>query len=240
MTVGARYSRHLALDQWNEASQRRLADSSAFIVGLGGLGCPASQYLAAAGIGRLILNDFDRVEESNLARQVLFGENDLGRHKAAAARDRLLELNRNVGVSPLTDRLSAQELVEVVAASSIVLDCTDNFPTRLAVNAACVETGTPLVSGAAVRFQGQVLSFASPGQPCFACLFSDEDEALGDCQGAGIFSTVVGAIGLAMAHDALKILGGIAVDGRLRIFDGLIDEWRHVAISANPACGTCA
>lgn len=239
MGTDARYSRHLALDQWDQAKQRRVETASALVVGLGGLGCPASQYLAAAGIGRLILNDFDRVEDSNLARQILFSEDDRGRHKAVAARERLLALNRSVGITPVTDRLSAAELVTVVSAASIVLDCTDNFATRLAINAACVETETPLVSGAAVRFQGQVISFESPGRPCLACIFSEDDEALGDCQGAGVFSTVVGTIGLMMAQDVLKMLGGVAVDTRLRIFDGITDEWQRVGVSADPDCATC-
>lgn len=180
------------------------------------------------------------MQESNLARQILFGENDIGRHKAVAAREQLVALNRTLGVTPLTERLSASELVDVVATTSIVLDCTDNFATRLAINAACVATGTPLVSGAAVRFQGQVVSFAAPGQPCFACLFTEDDEALGDCQGAGVFSTVVGTIGLTMAQDALKIMGGLTVDPRLRLFDGLVDEWRAVSVSTDPDCQTCA
>ena len=239
-----RYSRHLALPQVGAAGQRRLEQSSVLIVGLGGLGSIASLYLVNAGVGHLVINDFDRVDATNLPRQVLFHESDVGEYKTHATAEKLRAANPAPHVNVLNRRLDADELRDAASACDLVLDCTDNFQTRLLLNAACVATRKPLVSGAAIRFEGQVAVFLNrdDGEPCYRCLYSDEDENFADCAGQGVLAPVAGTIGALLATEALKLLLGLdsGLHNRLWIYDGLSGATRTVAIRKNISCPTCA
>jgi molybdopterin-synthase adenylyltransferase len=238
-----RYARHLALDGFGEPEQARLRAASALVIGAGGLGCPALLYLAAAGIGRIAVSDFDTVDETNLQRQVLFTGEDLGQPKAAAAAARLAALNPDTEVTPFDSRLFGDALVAAVKAADVVLDCCDNFGTRFAVNAACVAVGRPLVSGAAIRYEGQLAVFRAdrPGSPCYRCLWEEEAEGLENCRGNGIFGPVTGVIGSMMAVEALKIASGCApsADGRLMLYEAREATWRSLRLERDPACPVC-
>jgi adenylyltransferase/sulfurtransferase len=237
-----RYARQVALADVGEQGQARIAAGSALVVGLGGLGCPAAQFLATSGIGALVLNDFDRVDETNLPRQILYTDDDVGKLKVDAAAARLRALNPAVRVITLPERLDAATLESAVGAADVVLDGTDNFATRFAVNRACVARGKPLVSGAAVRVEGQIAVFTNgPGEPCYSCLYDDEDEWLGDCQGNGVLAPVPGVIGTLMAAEALKLLLGwtSAARGRLLLWDAKRGDWQSVALKQNPDCEVC-
>jgi len=242
MADNERYARHLALAEVGAAGQERLAQSSILIIGLGGLGCPAAQYLASSGVGRLLLNDYDRVDRSNLPRQVLFGEADVGRLKVEATADSLARLNPALAIEVLAERLDDVGLQAAVGRGDIVLDCTDNFTTRLAINRAVVAAGKPLVSGAALRFEGQIAVFENrPGEPCYRCLYSEEDELLGNCEGNGVLAPVPGVIGTLMAVDALQlaITGHSAQNGNLRIWDALTGGWQSIRLARDPDCPVC-
>jgi molybdopterin-synthase adenylyltransferase len=242
MTVGKRYARHVALREVGEAGQARFASSTALVVGLGGLGCPAAQFLATSGVGHLILLDFDRVDETNLPRQVLYGPDDVGKLKVDAAKARLQALNPDVRISCIAERLDDSMLEAQIGAADVVLDGTDNFTTRFAVNRGCVARRVPLVSGAAVRLEGQIAVFGNRGgEPCYACLYTDEDEFLGDCQGNGVLAPVPGVIGTLMAVEALKVLLGETSELRnhLLLWDAKSGAWQSVALERNPQCAVC-
>jgi len=242
MSPAPRYARHVALPEIGEAGQARIAQAQVLLIGLGGLGCPAAQCLAASGVGTLALNDFDRVDETNLPRQTLYGPEDVGELKVEVARDRLQTLNPALQLRCLPERLDARVLEAEVGAAAVVLDGTDNFATRLAVNRAAVRTGVPLVCGAAVRFEGQLAVFGNGGQgPCYRCLYDDEDEWLGNCQGNGVLAPVPGVVGLLMALETLKLLAGVgsSQDSRLLLWDAKSGDWRDVAIRVNPHCPDC-
>jgi molybdopterin/thiamine biosynthesis adenylyltransferase len=238
-----RYSRHVGLPQFGREGQHRVEASTALIVGLGGLGAPASLYLASSGIGRLIINDFDRVDETNLPRQILFRAEDVGEYKTATTSKRLDAINPAVEITELNQRLAENEFAEVMTDCDVVLDCTDNFTTRMAINAASVRTGTPLVSGAAIRFEGQIAVFRSdrPGEPCYRCLYSEEDENLETCAGQGILAPVAGTIGCMLATEAIRLLAGIDSDleGKLWVYDGLTGSVRIITIPKRPDCPAC-
>lgn len=238
-----RYARQIALPRLGADGQARLARGSALIIGLGGLGAPAAMYLGNAGVGHLVINDFDRVDASNLPRQLLFQPQDVGQYKTHAAAEKLGTYNPMLRVSVLNRRLAEDELGEAVGACDVVLDCTDNFATRLDINRACAAAGKPLVMGAAIRFEGQVGVFrhANDGRPCYQCLYSDADENLDDCAGQGIFAPVAGTIGCLMATEAMKIIAGLPseLEGRLWIYDGLAGTSRNIGIAANPNCPVC-
>jgi len=238
-----RYSRHLALPQVGESGQRRLEQASVLVVGLGGLGSVASLYLANAGVGHLVINDFDKIDVTNLPRQILFREADVGEFKTHATAERLRAANPAPHVNVLNRRLDADELRDAVRACSLVLDCTDNFPTRLALNAACVAARKPLVTGAAIRFEGQVAVFpnSDSDSPCYRCLYSDEDENFANCAGQGILAPVAGTIGALLATEALKLILGLdsGLRNRLWIYDALTGATRAVAIRKAPACPVC-
>ncbi len=241
--MSVRYARQIALADVGPEGQARLGQTKVLIVGLGGLGCPAALFLATSGIGKLVLNDFDRVDESNLPRQILYGPGDVGALKVEAARARLLALNPEVEVECVADRLEALDLEAAVASADIVLDGSDNFGTRFAVNRACVARAVPLVSGAAVRLEGQIVVFPNrAGGPCYACLYNDEDEWLGDCQGNGVLAPVPGVIGTLMAEEALKLALGwtSALHNRLLLWDAKRGEWQSVALRRDPNCPVCS
>jgi len=238
-----RYSRHILVPQVDEAGQERLIASRVLVVGLGGLGSPAAMYLAAAGVGTLILCDDDRVELTNLQRQLLHTEADLGRPKVESARDTLLALNADVHIETVYGRLSGPALDEAVAGADAVVDASDNFATRFALNEACVRGATPLVSGAAIRLQGQVSTFPldRPDSPCYHCLFEDDRSAADTCSEQGILAPVVGIIGSMQAAEAIKALIGLpTLAGRLLTLDALTMEWHSAAFGRDEACPVCA
>ncbi len=239
-----RYSRQILLPQVGIEGQKRLQAARALIIGLGGLGSPVAMYLAAAGVGTLAIADHDRVDLSNLQRQIVHRNADIGRPKADSARDALQALNPGTTVISLDARLDGAYLDEQVALADVVLDCSDNFATRFAVNAACVRTGTPLVSGAAIRLEGQVAVFRPdrPDSPCYRCLYKDEDELAETCTQTGVLAPLVGVIGSLQALEALKVLLdlGTTLTGRLLLFDAEHLEWRTLILRKDPACPVCA
>ena len=242
MTDFSRYSRQVVLREVGVNGQQLLRDSSALVIGLGGLGSAASLYLAGAGVGRLLVADRDRVEPANLQRQVLYRADDIGRPKTGAARERLIALNADVQVTAYEGRLEPARLTEMVAAADVVLDCTDNFPTRFAINAECVRARKPLVSGAAIRFEGQLAVFDArrADGACYACLFPCAGEAAEACEEAGILGPVVGTIGSLQALAALKLLlGREAGVNRLQLWNALDMTWRTVTVARDPACKVC-
>lgn len=240
-----RYSRHLLLNEIGIAGQERLAGGHALIVGAGGLGSPVALYLAAAGVGHITLADHDAVDLTNLQRQIAHDMASLGENKAESAARRMAAMNPDIAVSALPDRLAGDELARRVAAADLVLDCSDNFATRHAVNRACVAHRRPLVSGAAVRFDGQVSAFdlRQGDAPCYACLFPENArDAEMRCAEFGVFAPLVGVVGALQAAEALKLLMGIgtSLSGRLLLYDALAADWRSIRLKKDPACPVCS
>ncbi len=240
-----RYSRHILLDALGPDAQARFGAAHALIIGMGGLGTPAAQFLAAAGVGTLTLCDADHVDLTNLQRQMLYATADIGQLKVDAAAARLRAVNPEIRIVRHAARVDAQTLPALVAAADVVLDCTDNFATRHAINTACVRAQTPLVSGAAIRFDGQVAVFdpRDPGSPCYHCLFgAGEDLEETRCATMGVFAPVVGVVGATQAAEALKILAGVGrtLAGRLLILDALAMQWRELSVPRDPSCPVCA
>lgn len=238
-----RYSRQILLPQIDVAGQEKLLDAQVLIIGAGGLGSPAAMYLAAAGVGRIALSDHDAVDLSNLQRQILHGTPDIGRPKAESAQDALRRLNPDVAVLPIPRKLEGEDLLAQAARAGVVLDCSDNFATRFAVNRACVETATPLVSGAVIRFEGQVAVF-TPGRedsPCYNCLYPDQGEEDASCVRNGVIAPLPGIVGAMQALETLKLLLGLgrSLAGRLLLLDALAMEWQTLRLPRNPACPTC-
>ncbi len=239
-----RFSRHILLDEIGIPGQARLLAARALIVGAGGLGSPAALYLAAAGLGRIALADADAVDLTNLQRQIAHDLASVGENKAASAARRMRAMNPECAIEPLAERLEGERLGELVAGADVVLDCSDNFATRHAVNRACVAHGRPLVSGAAVRFDGQVSVFdlRAPGAPCYACLFPEQaGEAQMRCAEFGVFAPLVGVVGAMQAAEALKLLMGVgsSLSGRLLLYNALHAEWREIRLRRDPACSVC-
>jgi molybdopterin/thiamine biosynthesis adenylyltransferase len=243
-TDDIRYSRQITLPAIGATGQQRLGDTSVLIVGMGGLGTPASMYLANSGVGQLLINDFDTVDTSNLPRQVLYRDADTGKPKATAAAECLKLINPNVTTIAMGSRLGRDGLTELTAAVDVVLDCTDNFTSRWLINEVCAAMKTPLVSGAAIRWEGQLAVFRhdQAGGPCYRCLYSEADENLNDCAGQGIVAPVAGTVDTMMATEAIKLLLGIesASAGNLWIYDGLAGTSKTIAIPAQPDCPVCS
>jgi adenylyltransferase/sulfurtransferase len=238
-----RYSRQILLPDLGIEGQERLRASSALVVGLGGLGSPVAMYLAAAGIGRLVLADFDAVDLSNLQRQILHTTAQIGRPKAESARVALAALNPAVELVTVKRSLTEETLPAIVADVDLVLDCCDNFATRFAVNAACCAAGVPLVSGAAIRLEGQVTAFSGrPGGPCYQCLYPRDGGIDETCSANGILAPVVGIIGSIQATEAIKILTGLGepLFGRLLLLDATLMQWRSVRLPSDPSCPICS
>ena len=239
-----RYSRHILLNELGVEGQEKLLQARVLIVGAGGLGSPAAIYLAAAGVGRIVLADHDQVDLTNLQRQILHDTQSVGQMKAASGRARLAAVNPEVEVVAVEQRAEGKLLTELVAGVDLVLDCTDNFATRHAINRACVAQYKPLVSGAAMRFDGQVAAFdlRRADSPCYHCLFAEdgasEDQA---CAVMGVFAPLTGIVGSIQAAEALKLLTGIGDNlcGRLLLIDMLGAEWRSVRFSRDPECPVC-
>jgi len=239
-----RYSRHILLSELGVDAQQRFGESHALIVGIGGLGNPVAQFLAAAGVGTLTLIDADRVDLTNLQRQILFDTGAVGRPKVEAAAARIAAVNPEVRVVQLSDRVGLAALAPLAATADVVVDCTDNFATRHAINRACVAAKKPLVSGAAIRFDGQIAVFDArdPANPCYHCLFGEGDEFEETrCATMGVFAPLVGIVGATQAAEALKLLApaGRSLAGRLLLIDALTMEWRELTVVKDPACPVC-
>ncbi len=237
-----RAARQIALKQIGTAGQERIDNSTVLIIGLGGIGCATASYLACAGVGQLLLCDFDSVDATNLGRQTLYGPSDIGDFKAVRAASRLAAMNPDVRLTEIPERLSDAAMAEAIDQADVVLDCCDNFSTRFQVNAAAVDRETQLVSGAAIRFEGQVSVFGPDygTSPCYRCLYREADETLEDCSGNGVLGPVPGVVGCMMAVEALKFLSGIETrPGRLHLYDALASEWRTVTVRKSRNCPTC-
>ena len=239
-----RYSRQIMLPQVDIDGQERLLAARALIIGAGGLGSPAAMYLAAAGVGHIAIADPDSVELSNLQRQLLHHDRDIGRNKVDSAEDTLKLINPDVQVSTIATALQDEALGEEARQADVVLDCSDNFATRFAVNRACVKHRTPLVSGAAIRMEGQVAVFDSSREnsPCYHCLYKEGEETDQTCTGNGVLSPLVGIIGSLQALEALKAIVpmGETLAGRLVVFDGFTHEWRTLTLKQDPDCAVCS
>jgi len=237
-----RYSRQIMLPQVDALGQQKLLESTMLIVGMGGLGSPAAMYLASAGVGHLILADFDKVEISNLQRQIVHATADIGRDKVDSAYDRLKQLNPEVNVTRFKHKLDDTSLDDLVPQVDLVLDGCDNFETRFAVNRACVKHRKPLVSGAAIRFEGQLSVFANDGNgPCYHCLYKEGGEEDMRCSENGVLAPLTGLIGSLQAIEAIKVLVGIGepLVGRLLLVDALAMEFRTLKLKKDPHCGVC-
>ena len=239
-----RYSRHILLTELGPDAQDKFAAAHALIVGVGGLGNPAAHFLAAAGVGTLTLCDADHVDLTNLQRQTLFSTSDIGCAKVDAGAARLAAINPDVRIERVATRVGQPELGALVDRANVVLDCTDNFTTRHAINRACVLARKPLVSGAALRFDGQIAVFDSrmADSPCYHCLFGEGDELEETrCATMGVFAPLVGIVGAMQAGEALKLLAGAGetLAGRLMIVDALTMQWRDVRVPRDPACPVC-
>jgi molybdopterin/thiamine biosynthesis adenylyltransferase len=238
-----RYSRQIMLPQMDVAGQQKLIDATVLIVGMGGLGCPAAMYLAAAGVGHLIIADDDLVELTNLQRQVAHSQSMIGEPKVVSAQQTLLGLNPDLKITALQKRLEGSELSEAVGRADLIVDACDNFTTRFAINSACIEHGKPLVSGAAIRMEGQVAVFDSrnPTSPCYQCLYSQGDDENASCSENGVMAPLVGIIGAVQAMEAIKLLTGIgeSLTGRLLLLDASTLQWREMRLPRDSSCGAC-
>ncbi len=240
-----RYSRHILLDAIGVEGQQRLLDSHALVIGAGGLGSPVALYLGTAGVGRITLVDHDTVDVTNLQRQIAHNLARVGRPKAESAQQTIAAINPDVQVLPVVRRADAAWLARAVAEADVVLDCSDNFQTRQAVNAACVAAGKPLVSGAAIGFDGQISVYdtRTADAPCYACVFApDATVEEVRCATMGVFAPLVGIIGSMQAAEALKLLMGVgsSLAGRLQMLDARSMEWTEIRLPRQPTCPVCA
>jgi len=237
----ARYARQIRLQDIGESGQQALLDARALLVGLGGLGSPAAMYLAASGIGHLVLSDFDRVEASNLQRQIAHHESDIGELKATSAKKTLQAINPACSVRTLDWELDDDELDAEVRAADVVLDCTDNFASRFQLNRVAMRNATPLVTGAAIRQEGQVLTSLPGGRPCYQCIYPEALEHQETCAMEGVVAPLVGVIGSLQALQAIQILTGktAALHGTLLLFDGANMQWQRIQVPARPDCPVC-
>ncbi|MDO6564885.1 molybdopterin-synthase adenylyltransferase MoeB [Amphritea sp. 1_MG-2023] len=238
-----RYSRQIMLPEVDIAGQEAWLAATVLIIGVGGLGSPVAMYLAAAGVGRLVLVDDDCVELTNLQRQIVHRSATIGWSKVASAKDTLAALNPDIQVATINARLTDAELAKQVAEADLVVDCSDNFVTRFALNEACVKHKTPLISGAAIRLEGQVSVFDSrqDDAPCYRCLYRDGDEESLTCAESGVLAPLVGIIGSVQAMEALKVLAGVGepLVGKLLLLDGRHMEWRTLKLRRDPECPCC-
>ncbi len=238
-----RYSRHILLPPIGIAGQEKLLGARVLLIGLGGLGSPAAMYLAASGVGHLVLTDPDKVDLTNLQRQIVHTSESVGLPKVESAARTLRALNPDVAVTAFAKKLDDRELAEQARLADVVVDGSDNFDTRFAVNRACVATRTPLVSGAVVRFEGQVAVFRPdlPDSPCYRCLYHESTEPPEPCAQFGVLAPAAGIIGAIQAAETLKLLLGLGgtLSGRLLVLDALAMEWREIRLKRDPACPVC-
>jgi adenylyltransferase/sulfurtransferase len=237
-----RYGRQILLPEIDVDGQQRLMDSRIALIGLGGLGSPIALYLAAAGVGHLLLIDHDEVELSNLQRQILFTEQHIGQRKTTSAANTLRQINPHCTTRSLDQRASAHNLMEIAQQVDLVVDASDNFSTRFAINQACVATAMPLVSGAAIRWEGQVAVFSGhTGHACYRCLYSEQGEDETSCATTGVAAPIVGVIGCMQAVEVIKLITGAGTPlyNRLLIYDGLRASWRSLTLKPDPQCPVC-
>jgi len=238
-----RYNRHIMLPQLGIEGQQKLSSAHVLIIGLGGLGSPAAMYLASAGVGHLTLVDFDKVELTNLQRQIVHNHHNIGESKVSSAKNNLLAINPEIKISTIDQKLDEKSLTEQIKLVDVVVDATDNFATRFAINKSCVIDKTPLVSGAAIRFEGQVSVFntRNKNSPCYSCLYPEQGDDNETCSENGILAPVVGIIGSIQALETIKLICGIGepLTGRLLLFDALAMQWRTMKISKDPSCPVC-
>ena len=239
-----RYSRQILIPRFDVAGQLKLKQARVLVVGCGGLGCPVALYLGAAGVGELTLVDDDQVELANLQRQVAFAQTDLGESKAVTLAARIQGINPDIEIHALNQRLTDEALTRAVAGATLVLDCTDNFNTRFALSRACVAARVPLVSGAAIRGEGQLAVYDSrqPDSPCYHCLYPEQGNEDLTCSEAGVIGPLVGIIGASQAMEAIKVISGVGkpLVGRLLILDAWTMEWREMKLARDPDCPVCA
>ena len=236
------YSRQIMLPEIDLAGQQRLLEARVLIIGLGGLGSPVALYLAAAGVGHLTLADYDRVEISNLQRQILHQYSAIGQAKTASAQHTLAQINPECRIHTLNQKLELPALEKLMQKATLVLDCSDNFATRFAINKASLSTGTPLVSGSAIRWEGQVSVFNDqPGAPCYHCLYGDSGELDNNCSNNGVAAPVVGIIGSIQANEAIKLITGAGrvLSGQLLMLDALNMQFRQLKLKPDPQCPAC-
>jgi adenylyltransferase/sulfurtransferase len=240
----SRYSRHMLLAQIGREGQEKLLAGRVLVVGMGGLGSPVAMYLAASGVGHLVLTDFDVVELSNLQRQIIHHTDDVDRNKVESAREAILELNPGVQVTALPYALQDDDLEREIQAADVVVDACDNFESRFEMNAVCWQLGTPLVSAAAMRMEGQVSVFdpRQPASPCYRCLYSDESTEGEACSQVGVLAPLLGMIGSIQATEAMKLIVGMGstLVGRVLVLDALDMEWRTLRLRKDPRCPICS
>lgn len=239
-----RYSRHIMLPQMDYDGQQKLLDSRVLILGAGGLGSPVALYLASSGVGHLVISDFDTVEVSNLQRQIMHYTADIGRPKVESARDKLLQMNPDIKVTIINQRLEDEALRTQVRAADVVIDTTDNFTSRFALNRLCVSEKKPLVSGSVIRMEGQVTTFRADraDSPCYHCLYKEAGELGETCTQNGVLAPAVGIIGSIQATEAIKVITGMGQDlcGRLLLMDAFTMEWRSLKLKKDPKCPVCS
>ncbi len=240
-----RYSRHILLHKIGYENQQKLVNSHALIVGAGGLGSPVALYLAASGVGQLTICDFDNVDLTNLQRQIIHTSASVGTNKALSAKQTINKINPDINVQTVQQKSSEVEFAELVASADIVIDCSDNFATRYMLNRVCLKLKKPLVSGAAIGFEGQisVFDFRDEDSPCYHCLYPDTgDDAEMRCAENGVFAPLVGMIGTTQAAEALKLLMNIgkSLQGRLLLLDAINMDWRTIKLKRDPQCAVCA
>lgn len=237
-----RYSRQILLPEWGVENQERILNAKALIIGLGGLGSPAALYLAAAGVGHLHLVDGDQVDLSNLQRQIIHSNKSIGEDKVSSAKQQLLSINPNIRITTSNTVLDTSNLTKAINDCDIVLDCTDNFASRFSINTLCHREKTPLVSGAAIRWEGQVSVFTySNEEACYQCIYPDNSDEELRCSENGVLAPIVGIIGSIQACEALKQLTNVGqtLGGRLLILDGLTMQWRTMKLRQDPDCSVC-
>jgi len=236
-----RYSAHLPLAGIGVTGQQLIADAHVALIGVGGLGCAAAQYLVSSGIGQLTLCDFDKVSESNLSRQILYKRSDLGRPKTEAAIELLHKLNPDTDLQSVTKRMTDGDMSQLFPACDLVIDASDNYGTRLAVNRSCLGLGTPWIMASCIRMEGQIMFMRPdlPDQACYRCAYGKAPDTLEDCPGAGIFAPVAGIVGASAAHFALSSLAGMRPPPGLHLFDAANWQWQSLKIRKDPNCKDC-
>lgn len=238
-----RFSRQIMLPTMDVAGQQELVDATVLIVGMGGLGCPAAMYLSAAGVGHLIIADDDTVEITNLQRQIAHEQSNLGESKVSSAEATLKGLNPDVRITQIKNRLEGDLLEQAIVSADVVVDASDNFNTRFAVNQSCLKNKKPLVSGAAIRMEGQIAVFDSgnPESPCYQCLYSECGDDDASCSQNGVMAPLVGIIGSVQAMETIKLITGIgnSLVGRLLLLDATAMQWREMKLPRDPSCPAC-
>lgn len=239
-----RYSRQIMLPELDVAGQQKLLDASVLIVGMGGLGCPLAMYLAAAGVGQLTIADDDSVELTNLQRQIAHSQQNIGESKVNSAATTLKGLNPDIKLTLINERLQGENLEQAIKNKTVVVDATDNFTTRFAINDACLKTRVPLVSGAAIRMEGQVTVFdyRRDDSPCYQCLYREGNDEEANCASNGVLAPVVGIIGSIQATETIKLIAGLGENlvGKLLLLDARAMQWRELTLRRDPHCPACS